>query len=56
MTGRLVDWACGDRDEWIIRRLFERLARWKGRLFRSDSDGVDPLVLAVASHDQGSLE
>ena len=55
-TGRLVDWECGDRDERTFRRLFERLARWKGRLFRSDSDGVDPLVLAVASHDQGSLE
>jgi hypothetical protein len=28
---------CGDRDERIFRRLFERLARWKMPLFCSDS-------------------
>ena len=38
------------------RRLFERLARWKVRLFCSDSYVVYPLVLAVGSHDQGQGE
>jgi transposase-like protein len=36
-TGRLVDWECGDRDERTFRRLFERLSRWKVRLFCTDS-------------------
>ena len=36
-TGRLNDWECGNRDERIFRRLFERLARRKMRLFCSDS-------------------
>ena len=52
-TGRLVDWECGDRDEQTFRRLFERLARWKVRLFCSDSYVVYPLVLAVGGHYQG---
>ena len=47
--GGLVDWECGDRDERTFRRLFERLARWKVRLFCSDSYVVYPLVLAVAA-------
>jgi IS1 family transposase len=47
-TGRLVDWECGDRDERTFRRLFDRLARWKVRLYCSDSYVVYPLVLAVA--------
>ena len=55
-TGRLVDWECGDRDERTFRRLFERLARWKVRLFCSDSYGVYPLVLAVGNHYQGKGE
>jgi insertion element IS1 protein InsB len=55
-TGRLVDWECGDRDERTFRRLFERLARWKVRLFCSDSYGVYPLVLAVGGHYQGKGE
>src|SRR5918994_275271 len=51
-TGRLVDWECGDRDErtW----LFERLSRWKVRLFCSDSYVVYPLVLG--GHYQGKVE
>jgi insertion element IS1 protein InsB len=56
MTGRLVDWECGARDERTFRRLFERLARWKVRLFCSDSYGVYPLVLAVGNHYQGKGE
>jgi len=52
----LVDWECGDRDERTFRRLFERLARWKVRLFCSDSYSVYPLVLAVGSHYQGKGE
>ena len=52
-TGRLVDWECGDRDERTFRRLFERLARWKVRLFCSDNYIVYPLVLAVGGHYQG---
>src|SRR3954467_15130857 len=55
-TGRLVDWECGDRDERTFRRLFERLARWKVRLFCSDSYVVYPLVRAVAGHYQGKGE
>jgi insertion element IS1 protein InsB len=55
-TGRLVDWECGARDERTFRRLFERLARWKVRLFCSDSYSVYPLVLAVGSHYQGKGE
>jgi insertion element IS1 protein InsB len=55
-TGRLVDWECGDRDERTFRRLFERLARWKVRLFGSDSYVVYPLVLAVGRHYQGKGE
>src|SRR4051812_17088283 len=55
-TGRLVDWECGDRDERTFRRLFERLARWKVRLFCSDSYVVYPLVLAVGGHYQGKGE
>ena len=54
--GRLVDWECGGRDERTFRRLFERLARWKVRLFCSDSYGVYPLVLAIGSHYQGKGE
>ena len=52
-TGRLIDWECGARDERTFRRLFERLARWKVRLFCSDSYVVYPLVLAVGNHHQG---
>jgi len=52
-TGRLVDWECGARDERTFRRLFERLARWKVRLFCSDNYVFYPLVLAVGSHFQG---
>src|SRR3954466_15899699 len=55
-TGRLVDWECGDRDERTFRRLFERLSRWKVRLFCSDSYVVYPLVLAVGGHYQGKGE
>jgi insertion element IS1 protein InsB len=55
-TGRLIDWECGDRDERTFRRLFERLARWKVRLFCSDSYVVYPLVLAVGGHYQGKDE
>jgi insertion element IS1 protein InsB len=51
-TGRLIDWECGD--ERTFRRLFERLARWKVRLFCSDSYVVYPLVLAVGGHYQGT--
>jgi insertion element IS1 protein InsB len=36
--------------------LFERLARWKVRLFCSDSYVVYPLVLAVGGHYQGKGE
>jgi insertion element IS1 protein InsB len=39
-----------------FRRLFDRLARWKVRLFCSDSYGVYSLVLAVGSHYQGKGE
>jgi insertion element IS1 protein InsB len=52
-TGRLSDWECGARDERTFRRLFERLARWKVRLFCSDNYVVYPLVLAVGGHYQG---
>jgi insertion element IS1 protein InsB len=55
-TGRLIDWECGARDERTFRRLFERLARWKVRLFCSDSYVVYPLVLAVGGHYQGKGE
>jgi IS1 family transposase/transposase-like protein len=55
-TGRLIDWEGGDRDERTFRRLFERLARWKVRLFCSDRYGVYPLVLAVGSPYQGKGE
>jgi insertion element IS1 protein InsB len=55
-TGRLVDCECGARDEGTLRRLFDRLARWKVRLFCSDSYGVYPLVLAVGNHYQGKGE
>jgi insertion element IS1 protein InsB len=51
-TGRLIDWECGD--ERTFRRLFERLARWKVRLFCSDSYVVYPLVLG--GHYQGMIE
>jgi IS1 family transposase len=51
-TGRLVDWECGD--ERTFRRLFERLARWKVRLFCSDNYVVYPLVLG--GHYQGKSE
>jgi hypothetical protein len=50
-TGRLVDWECSG--ECTFRRLFERLERWKVRLFCSGSYGVYPLVLAVGNHYQG---
>lgn len=53
-TRRLVDWECGD--ERTFRRLFERLSRWKVRLFCSDSYVVYPLVLAVGGHYQGKGE
>jgi insertion element IS1 protein InsB len=56
VTGRLIDWECGDRDERTFRRLFERLGRWKVRLFCSDSYVVYPLVLAVGGHYQGKDE
>ena len=49
-TGRLVDWECGDERTW----LFERLSRWKVRLFCSDSYVVYPLVLG--GHYQGKGE
>ena len=49
-----VDWKCGD--ERTFRRLFERLACWKVRLFCSDSYVVYPLVLAVGGHYQGKGE
>jgi len=52
-TGRLVDWECGDRDEPTFRRLFDRLACWKVRLFCSDSYVVYSLVLAVGNPYQG---
>jgi insertion element IS1 protein InsB len=39
-TGRLTDWECGDLDERIFRRLFERLARRKMPLFCSNSHVV----------------
>jgi insertion element IS1 protein InsB len=52
----LVDWECGDRDERTFRRLFERLSRWKVRLFCSDNYVVYPLVLAVGGHYQGKGE
>src|SRR5688500_1449699 len=55
-TGRLVDWECGDRDERTFRRLFQRLARWKVRLFCTDNDVVYPLVLALGGHYQGKGE
>ncbi|MGF7213388.1 IS1 family transposase [Skermanella aerolata] len=55
-TGRLVDWECGARDERAFRRLFERLAHWKVRLFCSDNYVVYPLVLAVGGHYQGNGE
>jgi insertion element IS1 protein InsB len=55
-TGRLIDWECGDRDERTFRRLFDRLARWKVRLFCSDCYVVYPLVLAVGGHYQGKNE
>ncbi len=55
-TGPLVDWECGDRDERTFRRLFERLARWKVRLFCSDSSVVYPRVLAGGGHYQGKGE
>ena len=55
-TGRLVDWECGARDERTFRRLFERLACWKVRLFCSDNYVVYPLVLAVGGHYQGKGE
>jgi IS1 family transposase len=51
---------CGDRDERTFRRLFDRFARWKVRLFCSDSYSdsyvVYPLVLAVGRHYQGKGE
>jgi insertion element IS1 protein InsB len=50
----LVDWECGARDERTFRRLFERLSRWKVRLFRSDSYVIYPLVLG--GHYQGKGE
>jgi IS1 family transposase len=53
VTERLIDWECGVRDERTFRRLFERFARWKVRLFCSDSYGVYSLVLAVGNHHQG---
>jgi insertion element IS1 protein InsB len=52
-TGRLVNWECGGRDERTFRRLFDRLGRWKVRLFCSDNYGIYPLVLAVGNHHQG---
>jgi insertion element IS1 protein InsB len=55
-TGRLIDWECGARDERTFRRLFERLARWKVRLFCSDNYVVYPLVLAVGGHYQDKGE
>src|SRR3954466_14383837 len=55
-TGRLVDWECGNRDERTFRRLFDRLARWKVRLFCSDSYAVYALVLAAGGHYQGKDE
>jgi insertion element IS1 protein InsB len=55
-TGRLINWECGARDERTFRRLFERLARWKVRLFCSDNYVVYPLVLAVGGHYQGKGE
>jgi insertion element IS1 protein InsB len=55
-TGRLVDWECGGRDERTFRRLFDRLGRWKVRLFCSDNYGVYPRVLGVGSHYQGKGE
>jgi insertion element IS1 protein InsB len=42
--------------ERTFRRLFERLARWKVRLFCSDNYVVYPLVLAVGGHYQGKGE
>jgi insertion element IS1 protein InsB len=56
MTGRLVDWECGDRDERTFRRLFERLARWKVRLFCSDNYVVYPLVSVLhgGGRDKGA--
>jgi insertion element IS1 protein InsB len=53
MTKRLINWECGNRDEPTFRRLFERLTRWKVRLFCSDSYVTYPLVLAVGNHYQG---
>ena len=56
LTGRLVDWECGSRNKRASRRLFDRLARWKVRLFCSDSYDVYLLVLAVGGHYQGKGE
>jgi insertion element IS1 protein InsB len=39
-----------------FRRLFNRLARWKVRLFCSDSYVVYPLVLAIVNYYQGKGE
>jgi insertion element IS1 protein InsB len=55
-VARLIDWECSARDERTFRRLFERLSRWKVRLFCSDSYVVYPLVLAVGNHHQGKGE
>src|ERR687886_193955 len=35
-SGRVVDWECGGRDAATLRRLLERVERWKRRLYCTD--------------------
>src|SRR3954468_14887831 len=35
-SGRVVDWECGGRDAATLRRLLDRVERWKPRLYCTD--------------------
>jgi IS1 family transposase len=50
VSGRLIDWECGDRDQITFERLLARLQRWKVRLFCTDEYIVYELTLSVGQH------
>jgi insertion element IS1 protein InsB len=37
VSGRLLDWECGDRDQATLERLLARLESWGVRLFCTDA-------------------
>src|ERR671912_262900 len=49
-TGRLIDWACGDRDRATLERLLGRLEPWGVRLFCTDDYAPYDAALPAGRH------